>query len=156
MAGQLKDLLMALFLGNGLDIEDAKLRLKIYYERLKNYSDIEQALIKMIDNWKPSFGQKIPSIAEIINETKPSINMTWDYFLKNCNNNFKFTKIPDDVLAMKKYLGVKACEDMTEHNEPFLRKAFDKAIEAKLVKIDKPLISQNEAIGILKRIEANK
>jgi len=104
-----------------------------YYEKLKESGIDEQFIVNSINNliytWKPEYGRKLPSIAEIIGVNKEAQNtadyeQAWQEFKKTCCNNYKFEPIPDWVFTMKKHIGVYEVEEMTEESEKWVKKEF--------------------------------
>lgn len=104
-----------------------------YYEKLKESGIDEQFIVNSINNliytWKPEYGRKLPSIAEIIGLNKEAqevgeFEQAWQEFKKNSCNNYKFEPIPDWVFTMKKLIGVYEVEEMTDESEKWVKKEF--------------------------------
>lgn len=131
-----EELLGKMFLSFG--IENRK-QYEIYVEFL-NQSGIDdeiiaKRIIQLTMTWRPKYGNKIPTIPEIIGEdveTNDNAEMekAWQFFLKTCCNNYRMEPMEDWVYTIKNMLGKSYVEDRTDEEEKWIKKEFMKIYPA--------------------------
>lgn len=105
----------------------------LYYKKLKGSGLPEEMIKERIEKlcliWQPEFGKKIPSLADITGVTVEAKEIAdseqaWQFFKKNCCNNYRFEPMDDWVYTMKKLIGVGEVEEMTGDTEKWVKKEF--------------------------------
>lgn len=106
---------------------------KFVYKRFlgkKNEGWLNERINYLIDNWRPEYGEKIPSIAEINgNDGKNTaeVELAWQEFKRTYDSRARFEVIPDWVFTMLGLLGgyslvdEKICDDETWVKKEFVR-----------------------------------
>jgi hypothetical protein len=107
---------------------------EIYRYILSNQNEnfVVERLLFLIKTWKPQYGEKIPSIAEIIVDNIKEretavIEIAWQEFKKNYNNHIVFEVIPDWIYTIRELMGgyelvdEKLCSDETWIKKEFIR-----------------------------------
>lgn len=120
-----------------------------YLRILKDYD--EQTMVNRIEQIINNRTRKegFPMPADIINagiaDDIIKMEQDWQIFLDNMCNNYKFTPIPDWVYTIKKHLGEKRCEDVTDDDLHWLKKDFEKiypmVMRGLIQKINDPLLA---------------
>jgi len=107
-------------------------KIKLYKEFLTNRrlcpidsSELKQRIYRVCMKWKPTFGRKIPSIAEIIDcGCADMAHRDYCVFLENMNNQYKKKPIPDWVYTIKKRIGSNRCAGYSEKAEPTFKREY--------------------------------
>lgn len=104
-----------------------------YLFMLKEHNEekIVTRLLYLVENWQPKYGEKIPSIAEILNggvdEVNAEIEQAWTEFVRTKNNHLVFKPIPDWVYTVRQLLGgEKVSEEATDEDLIWQKKEFAK------------------------------
>jgi hypothetical protein len=110
-----------------------KERFNLYYKKLKESGLDEDKISNSINNliytWRPEYGRKLPSIAEIIGidvNTKETADLeqAWEIFTKTYCNNHRFEPMPDFVYTIKKAIGEDEVENSTPETLKWIKKEF--------------------------------
>ena len=123
------EIIEAMFAYFGGDIKK-----KFIYEQFLSKHDTEfvkNRIEHLIENWKPSYGEKMPSIAEIIQggteENNAQIELAWQEYIRNRNNHLVYRTIPDWVYTVRELLGGNVLsEDATDEDLIWQKKEFTK------------------------------
>jgi len=128
--GKLKEALKDMFAGFGINDRD-KFDMYSKYLALSgiNVDILTKRIIYLSMSWKPTYGNKMPSLPEIIgndakNDEQSELENKWMEFKTTCCNNYKYEPIADWVFTIKKQIGIAEVEDRTDETEKWIKKEF--------------------------------